>query len=202
MQEAYGEVESDLQSAKDIEYPLKTGSTSTTVVITPSHVVFAHIGDSAGLFMRNDKAYYVTEAHTVENEGEVARIRRTTASIRGGYVYDTHGSGKMTTRCFGDFHLKADAHLSPGEQALIATPETKVIERTEEDNLVMVASDGLWDCHSPSDVVYAYPRFYHTRRKYLLWSLHQMCKVVSGAGGEDNIAAIVFEFPSHLTQNV
>ena len=95
------------------DYPLRTGTTSTTVVVTGTHVVVAHIGDSKAILMRDSKLEYETRAHTVDEAEEKQRIERTSAVIKEfggvGYVYDPAYGRRLgplgMTRAFGDFHL-------------------------------------------------------------------------------------------------
>ena len=50
-------------------------------------------------------------------------------------------NGKLAvSRALGDFHLK-DCVPSP----LIAEPEVREIELSEEDEFLIIASDGVWD---------------------------------------------------------
>ena len=57
------------------------------------------------------------------------------------------------SRAFGDFDFKRNTNLPPEEQAVTSYPE--ITERTmiDEDEFVIVACDGIWDCMSNETAV-------------------------------------------------
>jgi protein phosphatase 1B len=44
----------------------------------------------------------------------------------------------------GDFRFKQNHEKPAGEQALIAMPEVRAIERTNDDEILVIACDGIW----------------------------------------------------------
>ena len=66
-------------------------------------------------------------------------------------VYKVTRSMKMsqidlaTSRTFGDFEFKSNANLPSDQQAVVAVPEIVTVERTHQDELLILACDGVWD---------------------------------------------------------
>ena len=156
LQETYRAVDEALfkkgkpESRDGFKFPLKTGSTCTTAIVTDTHIIVAHIGDSQAMLVRDSKMHYLTRTHTADEHDEKQRIHAASAVIKEvgaeRHVYDpVVGRSLGMTRSFGDFHLKADQKLSKEAQAVICEPEIKVFERTAQDESLFIASDGLWD---------------------------------------------------------
>ena len=51
-------------------------------------------------------------------------------------------------RAFGDFDYKSNQDLQPEKQAVIALPEITVFKRQKDDELIVLACDGIWNCLS------------------------------------------------------
>jgi len=56
------------------------------------------------------------------------------------------------SRAFGDFEYKANTTLGPEEQAVICLPEVRVYPRSDADQYLIVACDGIWDICSNESV--------------------------------------------------
>ena len=52
------------------------------------------------------------------------------------------------SRAIGDFQYKDMAQLAAKDQAVTATPDLRVIPRTPDDEFIVNACDGIWDCLS------------------------------------------------------
>ena len=106
------------------------GTTCTVAIVTPTHIVFAWIGDSPGILVdQSGSLLFATRDHDCSHEGEVARV----TAAGGRCVTDDKGITRlqgdtMNTRSFGDFHL------SP---YLIATPDIAIIPRTGTGKLIL-----------------------------------------------------------------
>ena len=52
------------------------------------------------------------------------------------------------SRGFGDFVFKMDKDLEPGQQAVSCIPEIKKFKKQTNDQYIILACDGIWDCLS------------------------------------------------------
>jgi len=145
-----------LQQAK--RQGLPGGSTATTVLLhresadTPRPVLFvANVGDSRVVLCRGGRAQRLTEDHKPDRRDERQRIE-----ALGGCVHNVSGCWRVTrevlseherkqrvwlavSRAFGDLQLKEPSELVSAE------PEIEVVPLEEDDLLVLLACDGIWD---------------------------------------------------------
>lgn len=87
--------------------------------------------------------------HKPTNEGEKARI-----VAAGGFVDFGRVNGNLAlSRAIGDFEFKKSADLSPEQQIVTAYPDVIVHDITDDDEFLVIACDGIWDCQSSQAVV-------------------------------------------------
>ncbi|KAJ9545679.1 hypothetical protein OSB04_025386 [Centaurea solstitialis] len=111
------------------------GSTAVVAVVTPSEIVVSNCGDSRAVLCRNGVAIPLSSDHKPDRPDELARIEDA-----GGRVIYWDGARVLgvlaMSRAIGDGYLKP---------YVIPEPEVTVMERTAEDECLILASDGLWD---------------------------------------------------------
>ncbi|KAG2260174.1 hypothetical protein Bca4012_097126 [Brassica carinata] len=111
------------------------GSTAVVSVITPEKIIVANCGDSRAVLCRNGKPVPLSTDHKPDRPDELDRIQEA-----GGRVIYWDGPRVLgvlaTSRAIGDNYLKP--YVS-------SEPEVTVTDRTEEDEFMILASDGLWD---------------------------------------------------------
>ncbi|CAN6981397.1 hypothetical protein BRARA_I05360 [Brassica rapa] len=111
------------------------GSTAVVSVITPEKIIVANCGDSRAVLCRNGKPVPLSKDHKPDRPDELDRIQEA-----GGRVIYWDGPRVLgvlaTSRAIGDNYLKP--YVS-------SEPEVTVTDRTEEDEFMILASDGLWD---------------------------------------------------------
>ncbi|KAG0232629.1 Protein phosphatase 2C 2, partial [Mortierella sp. GBA43] len=124
-------IQTDIEGGGD-----KLGSTAITATITDDNVIFvASPGIVLTIFAR----------HPDES------VRIFTA---GGYVENGRINGGLAvSRALGDFDLKLNSVLRPDEQIVVANPDIVEHELTDEDEFLVLACDGIWDCMSSRSVI-------------------------------------------------
>mmetsp|Transcript_4087 Transcript_4087/g.5139 ORF Transcript_4087/g.5139 Transcript_4087/m.5139 type:complete len:239 (+) Transcript_4087:938-1654(+) len=116
------------------------GSTTTVVILTPKLIVVAHAGDSRAILVRGGKVAYSTEDHHPTVPAERKRIEE-----GGGEVRDNRVNGILAvSRALGDGMFKEESHLPIEKQLVTPVPVIKAIERSDDDEYILIASDGLW----------------------------------------------------------
>ncbi|KAI9708028.1 MAG: Protein phosphatase 2C 2 [Bogoriella megaspora] len=81
--------------------------------------------------------------------GEKARI-----CAAGGFVDFGRVNGNLAlSRAIGDFEFKKSAELPPEQQIVTAFPDVTVHDITDDDEFVVIACDGIWDCQSSQAVI-------------------------------------------------
>ncbi|XP_019056505.1 PREDICTED: protein phosphatase 2C 3-like [Tarenaya hassleriana] len=111
------------------------GSTAVVSVITPEKIVVANCGDSRAVLCRNGKPVPLSTDHKPDRPDELDRIQ-----AAGGRVIYWDGPRVLgvlaTSRAIGDNYLKP---------YVICEPEVTITDRTDDDECLILASDGLWD---------------------------------------------------------
>jgi protein phosphatase 2C family protein 2/3 len=81
--------------------------------------------------------------------GERARI-----TAAGGFVDFGRVNGNLAlSRAIGDFEFKKTAELPPEQQIVTAYPDVTEHDITDDDEFLVIACDGIWDCQSSQAVV-------------------------------------------------
>ncbi|RID62937.1 hypothetical protein BRARA_E01974 [Brassica rapa] len=111
------------------------GATAVVSDITLEKIIVANCGDSRAVLCRNGKPVPLSTDHKPDRLDELDRIQEA-----GGRVIYWDGPRVLgvlaTSRAIGDNYLKP--YVS-------SKPEVTVTERSEEDEFMILASDGLWD---------------------------------------------------------
>ncbi|PSS33351.1 Protein phosphatase [Actinidia chinensis var. chinensis] len=111
------------------------GSTAVIAVVTPDNIVVSNCGDSRAVLCRNGVAIPLSSDHKPDRPDELDRIQNA-----GGRVIYWDGPRVLgvlaMSRAIGDNYLKP---------FVIPEPEVTVMDRTAEDECLILASDGLWD---------------------------------------------------------
>ncbi|KAJ6150835.1 hypothetical protein N7470_007429 [Penicillium chermesinum] len=111
-----------------------SGCTASTSIISKHKIWVANAGDSRSVLGVKGRAKPLSFDHKPQNEGEKARI-----SAAGGFVD------------FGRVNEKRRA--LPEQQIVTAYPDVTVHDLTDDDEFLVIACDGIWDCQSSQAVV-------------------------------------------------
>ncbi|OCK80889.1 protein phosphatase [Lepidopterella palustris CBS 459.81] len=126
-----------------------SGCTASVVIISKDTIYCANAGDSRSVLGTKGRALPLSYDHKPQNEGEKARI-----VAAGGFVDFGRVNGNLAlSRAIGDFEFKKSADLPPEQQIVTAFPDVIIHEFTDDDEFVVIACDGIWDCQSSQAVV-------------------------------------------------
>ncbi|KAK3252677.1 hypothetical protein CYMTET_38040 [Cymbomonas tetramitiformis] len=149
------------------------GSTATVVMVREDQIVVANVGDSRAVLGRNGKAVDLSSEHRPYGRDktakeEAARIQKTGAWLRDGRVMGI----LAVTRAFGDIEFKRNIEqlLVDGvldgvwtkefakkqnitSAPVVPMPDVMDVATTEQDEFVIMASDGLWEVFSSAQAV-------------------------------------------------
>ncbi|MCO5581556.1 hypothetical protein L7F22_035444 [Adiantum nelumboides] len=128
-------VEGGCACCEDAIAPENVGTTAVVAIVGSCQIVIANCGDSRAVLSRGGKAMALSTDHKPEREDETSRIE-----AAGGRVicWDGYRVGGFLalSRAIGDRYLK---------RYVISEPEVTCIQREEEDEVLILGSDGLWD---------------------------------------------------------
>ncbi|KAL4333807.1 hypothetical protein GQ457_07G031040 [Hibiscus cannabinus] len=183
--------------------PDSVGSTAVVALICASHIIVSNCGDSRAVLSRGKEVIALSKDHKVSpqpyREDELARIE-----AAGGKVLNWDGD-----RVYGILAVSrsiGDRYLKPW---IIPEPDVVVIPRAREDEILILASDGLWDVLSNEEACEL------ARRRILNWykkygtptvdsgnvanpasqaAAKYLAKLAIKKRSEDNISVIVIHF--------
>lgn len=129
-----------------------SGCTATTLLISKKQnlLVCANSGDSRTVLSCGKWAKVMSFDHKPTLRSEHSRI-----VAADGFVEMDRVNGNLAlSRAIGDFEFKSNMSLPPHEQIVTCVPE--ILEHTlnyENDEFVVLACDGIWDCLSSQECV-------------------------------------------------
>ncbi|KAL8874184.1 MAG: hypothetical protein Q9174_000450 [Haloplaca sp. 1 TL-2023] len=126
-----------------------SGCTASVGLISKTTIYVANAGDSRSVLGVKGRAKPLSFDHKPQNEGEKARI-----VAAGGFVDFGRVNGNLAlSRAIGDFEFKKSADLSPEQQIVTAFPDVVAHKISDDDEFLVVACDGIWDCQSSQAVI-------------------------------------------------
>ncbi|KAF9316717.1 Protein phosphatase 2C 2 [Linnemannia elongata] len=136
-----------------------SGCTAITATITDKNVLYVgNAGDSRAVLGSDGTAIALSNDHKPVNKGSATlgpslkESRRIVAA--GGFVEYGRVNGSLAlSRALGDFEFKMNATLGPDDQIVTANPVIVEHKLTEEDEFLVLACDGIWDCMTSQEVV-------------------------------------------------
>eukprot|EP00117_Sycon_ciliatum_P031052 scpid53933/ scgid24362/ [Pyruvate dehydrogenase [acetyl-transferring]]-phosphatase 2, mitochondrial; Pyruvate dehydrogenase phosphatase catalytic subunit 2 len=167
---------------KDAVRVVASGAVAASALVHGNELYLANTGDCRivlGTKNASGPGYVATPLttdHTVDNTLEVARLRDGHPGERGVIAYGRLLGSLQPLRAFGDFVYKwpydvvrrmfgtsPPNYLTP--PYLTCEPEIRKHKLTDDDSFMILATDGLWDDLSPSEVVDIVGRHYNVLRQ-------------------------------------
>ncbi|KAI2624994.1 PP2C-domain-containing protein [Hypoxylon sp. NC1633] len=172
-----------------------SGCTACCGLITSEKIYVANAGDSRSVLGIRGRAKPLSFDHKPQNEAEKARI-----TAAGGFVDFGRVNGNLAlSRAIGDFEFKKSAELSPEQQIVTAFPDIVHHDISDDDEFLVIACDGIWDCQSSQAVVEFVRRGIAAKQE-----LHKICENMmdnclasnseTGGVGCDNMTMIIVGF--------
>lgn len=126
-----------------------SGCTASVGILSAKKIYVGNAGDSRSVLGVKGRAKPLSFDHKPQNEGEKARI-----TAAGGFVDFGRVNGNLAlSRAIGDFEFKKSAELAPEQQIVTAYPDVTVHDISDDDEFLVVACDGIWDCQSSQAVI-------------------------------------------------
>lgn len=133
----------DLRNGMD-----RSGSTAVAVLVSPEHLYFINCGDSRAVLYRSSHVCFSTLDHKPCNPREKERIQNAGGSVM---IQRVNGS-LAVSRALGDYDYKCVDGKGPTEQLVSPEPEVFEMARSDEDQFVVLACDGIWDVMSNEEL--------------------------------------------------
>lgn len=184
----------DDQSITEAGASEMVGSTAVVAVVSGCQIILSNCGDSRAILCRRTQTIPLTVDHKPDRADELTRIE-----AEGGKVINWNGA-----RVFGVLAMSraiGDRYMSP---FIIPVPEITFMTRSDEDECLILASDGLWDVMSNDEVGEVARRLLRRRRRSMVDTDISPAQVVAdnltqlaiGRNSSDNISIIVVDLKS------
>ncbi|KAK4274500.1 hypothetical protein QN277_017708 [Acacia crassicarpa] len=177
-----------------------SGSTACVAIIRNNQLIVANAGDSRCVISRNGQAYNLSRDHKPDVEAEKERILKA-----GGFIHAGRVNGSLNlARAIGDMEFKQNKFLPAEKQIVTANPDINTVELCEDDEFVVLACDGIWDCMSSQQLVDFVLEQLRSESKLsvVCERVLDRCLAPSTVGGEgcDNMTMILVQFkkPTHF----
>jgi protein phosphatase len=129
--------------------PDESGSTAVAVFVSPKRIMCGSVGDSRALLIRAGKCVPLSYDHKPDEPAERKRILEA-----GGHVENNRVNGQLAmSRALGDFRYKLDEKRGGHEQLVSHIPDVISLDRTKDDQFIVVACDGIFDVMENDAVV-------------------------------------------------
>ncbi|WVY89193.1 hypothetical protein V8G54_034707 [Vigna mungo] len=147
------------------------------------------------------KAHNLSKDHKPDLEAEKDRILKA-----GGFIQVGRVNGSLNlARAIGDMEFKQNKYLPAEKQIVTADPDVTSVELCDDDEFLVIACDGIWDCMSSQQLVDFIHQQLKTENK-----LSAVCEKVFDrclaptAGGEgcDNMTMILIQFKKPSSPDV
>ncbi|ELP83833.1 leucine-rich repeat containing protein, putative [Entamoeba invadens IP1] len=169
--QAFEEIQKQLTEMK-----VTDGAVVTVSFVTPTHIHVAQCGDCRAVYITDNEVYQMCDEHTPANPQEFKRIKEYGGYTERGRVFGDY----IVSRSIGDIALKP---------VISDLPEFVSIKRVKNERYFIVASDGLWDQLSNTDIVALLKKKKDCVRIAELSSM--LCDVAFVMGSTDNICVVV-----------
>lgn len=126
----------------------KSGSTAVCAMVSPEYFFFANCGDSRAILCRDGKVEFFTTDHKPFHPNEKERIQNAGGSVM---IQRVNGS-LAVSRALGDFEYKNVEGKGPCEQLVSPEPEVFIERRSQTDEFIVLACDGIWDVMSNEEL--------------------------------------------------
>ncbi|XP_040997309.1 probable protein phosphatase 2C 27 isoform X1 [Juglans microcarpa x Juglans regia] len=184
-------IETDAAFAKrcSLESSLSSGTTALTAMIYGRSLLVANAGDCRAVLSRRGIAIELSRDHRPCCTKERARIESL-----GGYIDDGYLNGQLgVTRALGNWHLEGMKGTGERVGPLSAEPELELVTLTQEDEFLIIGSDGLWDVFSSQNSV-DFARRQLQEHNDVKLCCRQMVEEALKRGAIDNLTAVMVNF--------
>ncbi|KAM2527382.1 hypothetical protein TB1_024644 [Malus domestica] len=170
-----------------------SGSTACVAIIRNKQLLVANAGDSRCVISRKVQAYNLSKDHKPDIENEKERILKA-----GGFIQVGRVNGSLNlARAIGDAEFKQNKQLPVEKQIVTANPDINSVELCDDDEFLVIACDGIWDCMSSQQLVdYVREQLKHESKLSVVCErVFERCLAPSSGGeGCDNMTMILVQF--------
>ena len=205
LKEAFMQIDLDIRKAQDEDkdrvrdqQDLKAGGwdtdtsgcTAVVCIVNPRYIVCSNAGDSRCVMGTENTTKPLSDDHKPMNPSELTRIE-----AAGGYVSNNRVEGNLAvSRAFGDFEFK-NSDMNPKLCKVTALPDITIHTRTNTDDILMLACDGVWDVFSSEDAVDLARAIMQEGEEDMVKLCEEVVDESLRKGSKDNISCVCLKLP-------
>lgn len=194
---SFMETDAAFADSCSIERSLSSGTTALTAMIFGRSLLVANAGDCRAILSRHGLAFEMSKDHNTCCHDERKRVESLGGFIRDGYLNGELG----VTRAIGNWHIEGMKETGDQIGPLSAEPELKLVTLTQEDEFLIIGSDGIWDVFSNQNAVDFVKRRLQDHND-VKRCCKEMVEVALKRGAVDNLTVVVVCFkadpPPHM----
>lgn len=192
LKQAFENIDNQLRTLQESDHSPNSdtsGCTANTAMVTPTHIVCANAGDSRCVLGTAQTVIAMSEDHKPYDDNEKRRIE-----AAGGTVQWKRVDGDLAvSRALGDFQYKTRRDLPGTHQKVTFLPDIIIHERTPQDDVLLLACDGLWDVMTNLEAIQLVRSIYATGEQTPHLIAEEIVDRALEKGSRDNISAIVVQ---------
>jgi serine/threonine protein phosphatase PrpC len=181
------------------EHLALVGTTAVVALVGGRMIYVANCGDSRAVLCRDGQAIALTDDHKAAREDETARVE-----AAGGQILFWNGVRVMgllaVSRAIGDHSLRP---------YVIAEPEVTIVNRHPDDEVLIMASDGLWDvmsnqeaCNLAKKCLLRARQRGSTRHSAAKVAATVLTRAAVDRGSRDNVTVVIVDLTNQLEGDV
>lgn len=186
--DAFVSSNSALQELFEYIPTVQAGTTAIVGVIRARRVYVANVGDCRGVTYKKDSTWHaLNRQHKPEDPYERALIES-----KGGYIRNVAGAWRVN----GILSVSRSIGITPCHTVLCCEPEITVFDITQEDDFMVMGTDGLWDVLTEDEVkkIVVQATHKHTEANRMKFACAELIRVAGQRGSTDNVTVVVVDF--------
>ncbi|EGD78237.1 hypothetical protein PTSG_09303 [Salpingoeca rosetta] len=167
----------------------RSGTTAVSAFVTPTHIIIANCGDSRAVLCSDGGVKFGSNDHKPTNDEETKRI----TAAEGQVVLGRVNGNLAVSRALGDFVYKDVDALPAEKQKVSPEPDMTTFERSEKDEFLVLACDGIWDVMS-NEAAYTFVCNQFKAGYTPTETCNRLLDYCLSLGSKDNMSAVVVKF--------
>jgi len=170
----------------------RSGATAITSFVTPTHIIIGNAGDSRAVLVRGGAVHFGSKDHKPTEVEERTRVENA-----GGFIEMGRVCGNLAvSRALGDFQYKDKPDLPPKDQKITCAADMTVIERSVEDDFLILCCDGIYDVMTNEQVMEFVIN--HLKGGFKPPEIcERLCDHCLMKNSKDNMSVVLVLFPNH-----
>jgi len=194
MTQAFLNIDVKLRAHQLLNKQDTSGCTAVCAIINPNVIVCINAGDSRCVLGTDRNTKPLSFDHKPTDGGERERIQNA-----GGTVQWKRVDGDLAvSRALGDFQFKTGKELHVKDQKVTCYPDVIVHQRTETDDVLILACDGVWDVFSNEDAVGSLRELFGRGERDMALAAEELVDMALVKGSMDNISAVIVGLPGAM----